>query len=118
MHGEKEQFRIVRSSATFGTRQSQCPAKHPPATVTPSVDVLSAVFMLDRKTVKSVPSGADPNPVDDHMYTSLTFVTVFFSHISPVWVSVIVSLPLSTKRGVGACKSAQTQFVPLNTGTW
>src|SRR2546427_4358946 len=70
----------------------------------------SARFRFSRKSVNRNPSGLIPPTVEDQVYVLFTQRTsfrfepghaVFFSHISPVWLSVIVPSILSTNRTVG-----------------
>src|SRR4051812_9109759 len=92
---------IVFSSKMFGRRQSQWPAKQTSVRVTPSFD--SSWRILYKKSEKTVPSGPVKKP-EDHVYSFLTqwrskaesptAQGVFFSHISPVELSVIVPSPL------------------------
>src|SRR5262245_41594876 len=113
-HG-KGASRIVRSSVMVGSRQSQWPAK-PPVCVLPSASALTQFptpvappFSVARKLAKAVPSGTPPASQmpsgglasTHHVYRSFTQCrhpppATFFSHSSPVWLSVTVS-PLSTK---------------------
>src|SRR6266850_3708846 len=103
---------MLRNSPIVGTRQSQCPAKQ--GVAVPSFAVFRS-FSLSRKFVYSVPFGSVKGVAPLHVYVLLTScgsgqavgvrhwttvptAPVFFSHISPVWLSQIVPSPLSVKR--------------------
>src|SRR5262245_9915457 len=76
---------IPVSSSIAGSRQSQCPAKHPLVAV-PSL--LVPLFSVPRKSVNAVPFGVVPPTVVFHVYgLSLSCTlpsSVFCSHWSPV----------------------------------
>src|ERR1700722_4079405 len=102
MHGNVPQgsgaWRILCSSTLLGIRQSQWLAKQ-----VVLAEPLVSRFSVVKKPVNNDPSAAVPELVQ--LYPLITSCTSpvpagdFFSHISPVWLSVIVPSPLSTYRG-------------------
>src|SRR5262245_36780718 len=107
---------MVRSSAIVGKRQSQW-LTNPPVCELPSLTQfptpVAPPFSVLRKLVKAVPSGMPPLSQAEsaglasthHVYPSFTqcrhpLPATFFSHWSPVCLSVTVPSPLSMKRRV------------------
>jgi len=92
----------------IGKRQPFDPPKPPPA------------FKLDRNTVKAVPSSAQGSVHELHWALKVNvelklwieFDLSFFSHTRHVLRSVIVPLPLSTKRGVAELLGTQAEQTP------
>src|SRR5882672_10750876 len=132
MHGKAVQLgrgasRMLRSSPMVGTRQSQCPAKQ--SVAVPSLGVFRS-FSLSRKSEYSVPVGSVKGVAALHVYVLFTScgsghsapqtttapgVPVFFSHISPVWLSQIARSPTSVKR-VGGFAGHATAAAPPAAG--
>src|SRR5882672_92949 len=132
MHGKAVQLgrgasRMLRSSPMVGTRQSQCPAKQ--SVAVPSLGVFRS-FSLSRKSEYSVPVGSVKGVAALHVYVLFTScgsghsapqtttapgVPVFFSHISPVWLSQTVRSPMSVKR-VGGFAGHATAAPPPAAG--
>jgi hypothetical protein len=99
-----------RSSPILGIRQSQCPAKHDAA-----LPPVTRPFRFCRKSLYNVPVGSVEGTLSLQVYLLFTSWcgsggqerspieqimgtdgSNFFSHISPVWLSVTVKSPLST----------------------
>src|SRR5207247_8474522 len=107
---------IVASSAIVGNRQSHWLLNPPvcelPSELTQLPTPVAPPFSIVRKPVKAVPSGMPPlsqktleSVSTHHVYTSSTqcrqpLPAIFFSHWSPVSLSVSVPSMLSTKRRV------------------
>src|SRR5437867_5293881 len=107
---------MLRSSAIVGNRQSHWllnpPACELPSELTQLPTPVAPPSSIVRKPVKAVPSGRPPlshtkleSASTHHRYTSSTqcrqpLPATFFSHWSPVSLSVTVPSPLSTKRRV------------------
>src|SRR5438093_6989730 len=107
---------MLRSSAIVGNRQSHWLLNPPvcelPSELTQLPTPVAPPFSIVRKPVKAVPSGRPPlsqkklgSASTHHVYTSSTqcrqpLPAIFFSHWSPVSLSVTVPSMLSTKRRV------------------
>src|SRR5436309_141733 len=107
---------MLRSSAIVGNRQSHWLLNPPvcelPSELTQLPTPVDPPFSIVRKPVKAVPSGMPPlshakleSASTHHVYTSSTqcrqpLPATFFSHWSPVSLSVTVPSMLSTKRRV------------------
>src|SRR5258708_6565828 len=96
---------MVCSSAIVGKRQSQWPAKPsragPPAVGVQFALVTGPAFKVGRKAVKAVPSAILPLLLQLYRAAAQCgqpLPSTFFSHWSPVALSVIVPSALSTRE--------------------